>query len=127
MSKPAHQACHSESQDDRGKDDQITKRIHNSWRGPKCLLASGVCADCLRLERRKTSRSEVRDRHLSCLSAEPWGQFRVVFAASFQVMFRPLDEMKSFQQISFLVLFTVALFFWQCSVASAAVNDPVAE
>jgi len=42
-------------------------------------------------------------------------------------MFRPLDDMKSFRRTSFLVLFTVALFFWQCSVASAAVNDPVAE
>ena len=35
--------------------------------------------------------------------------------------------MKSFRQTSFLVLFTVALLFWRCSVASAAVNDPVAE
>ena len=42
-------------------------------------------------------------------------------------MFRPLDEMKSFRQTSFLVLFTVVLSFRRCSVASAAVNDPVAE
>ncbi len=42
-------------------------------------------------------------------------------------MFRPLDEMKSFRETSFLVLFTVALFFSRCSVASAAVHDPVAE
>ena len=39
-------------------------------------------------------------------------------------MFRSLDDMKSFRQTSFLVLFTLALFFWPCS---AAVNDPVAE
>ena len=42
-------------------------------------------------------------------------------------MFRPLDEMKSFRQTSFLVLFTVVLLIWRYSVASAAVNDPVAE
>jgi len=35
--------------------------------------------------------------------------------------------MKSFRQTSFLVLFTVVLLIWRYSVASAAVNDPVAE
>src|SRR6266480_5801273 len=42
-------------------------------------------------------------------------------------MFRPLDDMKSFRQTSSGVLFAVVLLFWRCSVASAAVNDQVAE
>src|SRR5689334_8510341 len=42
-------------------------------------------------------------------------------------MFHPLEDMKSLRQTTFLVLFTMVLFFWRCSVTSAAVNDPVPE